>query len=134
MAQASTGQYPADLTNQLGSSEQVHFFSWLATKGGCFGLATKRDEYWIALTNQRVLYRAMVRDEANKRTIEREGMVPFSKVSGIEVTNVKADGCAGGKSSALKIGSSGGEVMIPVVNREKGLEVRNAYSRLAHGA
>jgi len=123
-------KYPMDLTSQLGVGEQVRFFSYLATKGGCFGLAAKRDEYWIALTDRRILYRAMVRD--NKQTIERDGLIPFDKISHVEVAQATQSGCGGGKSFVLKVGASGGEVQIPIVSREKGLEVRNAYAKLSY--
>ena len=124
------GKYPADLMGQLGQGERIQFFSYLATKGGCLGMGGTSSRYWIAMTDRRIIYSAMVQDQ--NKTINRDGMVPFPKVSHVEVAEVKQGGCMSSKSYLLKIGASGGEVHIPITTREKGLEVRNAYARLAH--
>jgi hypothetical protein len=72
----------------------------------------------------------MVRDATGKETVERDGLIPLSKVSHVEVTQATKSGCLGEKTFYLTIGSSGGQVQIPIPNREKGVEVRHIVSEI----
>lgn len=125
----SSSKYPAEVTAQLLEGEHVEYFSYIAQKGGCLS-SSSRDEHWIALTNKRMFYKALVRSPEEKRTVERDGLIPLEKISFVEVTSAEKDGCSGSKSYQLKLGSSGGEVSIPIPTREKGVEVRGVYARI----
>ncbi len=92
-----------------------------------------RDEHWVAMTNKRFMYKALVRLQDRKTTVEKDGVIPLAMVSVVQVTEVRQAGCSGTKSFQLMIGSSGNEIAIPILTREKGVEVRNAYSQIIHG-
>ena len=123
---------PDGLKNQLLGNEKVYYFSYISYKGGCLS-SSSRDEYWIALTNKRVLYKAKVKEEDTNTLIEKDGILPIDKISFIEVTDVKESGC-GGCSSAqvyeLRISTSGGTIRIPLPTKEKGYEIRKKYSEV----
>ena len=124
--------FPDGLKNQLLGKEEVSYFSYISYKGGCLS-SSSRDEYWIALTNKRVLYKAKVKEEGTNILIEKDGVLPIDKISFIEVTDVKKPGCAGCASTQvyeLRISSSGGTVRIPLPTKEKGYEIRKKYSEV----
>ena len=116
---------PVDLANQIVHGEFVHYFSYISYKGGCFSTSSRQD-YWIALTNKRVLYKARVIE--NARSVEKEGVLPLDKISFIEVTDVKdSSGCSSSSFYEIRISTSGGTVSIPVPTKEKGYEIRNTF-------
>ena len=120
---------PKELTNQLMSNESIFYFSYLSMSGGCGG-GGKKEDYWIALSDKRVLYKTKVLEQ-NKNYVERDGIIPFEKISFIEVSEAKtAQGCSTSKGFVLNISSSGGQAIIPIPTKEKGHEIRQVYSEL----
>jgi hypothetical protein len=120
---------PKELTNQLMSNETIYYFSYLSMKGGC-GVGGKKENYWIALSDKRVLYKTKVLGQ-NKNYIERDGIIPFDKISFLEVSEVKTgQGCRKSKGFVLNISSSGGQAIIPIPTKEKGHEIRQVFSEL----
>lgn len=123
------GKYPAGVESQLLPGERIEYFSYISQKGGC-GSTTPREEHWIAMTDRRILYRALVRELEKNRTLERDGLIPLDKVSLIEVTQATQSGCGSLKSFELRIGSSGSHVVIPLPTVQKGLEIRQNYATI----
>src|SRR3989344_5089247 len=119
---------PEELTKHLLDKEKVYYFSYISYKGGCLS-SSSREEYWIALTDRRVIYKAKVKE--NNSVVEKEGMLPFEKVSFIEVTDVKeSSGCSSAQSYELRISTSGGMVRIPIPTKEKGHEIKRVFSEI----
>ena len=111
------------------ASEKVHYFSYISYGGGCLS-SSARDEFWISLTNKRVLYKANVTEE-DKRTIEKNGILPLEKVSFIEVTDMtENEGCSSTQAYQLRISTSGGTIVIPIPTKEKGYEIRKIFSEI----
>lgn len=125
-------ELPEILKSHLLPSEKVHYFSYIAFKGGCWG-QSNLPEHWIALTNKRVLYKSKVIEETTK-VVEKEGILPLDKISFIEVTDVKdSSGCGGCNSTnyyELRISTSGGTIRIPLPTKEKGYEIRKKFSEV----
>src|ERR1700742_2110291 len=87
---------PSDLTSQLMSTEMVYYFSFIAFKGGC-GSSGQKENYWLALTDKRGIYKTKVAELKGKleNLVERDGDLPFNKISFIEVSEAKeAKGCS----------------------------------------
>lgn len=122
---------PDEVSSQLMSKEEVYYFSYISYKGGC-GSSGARQNYWIALTNKRVLYKAKILEEKLKY-VEKDGILPLDKISFVEVSEVKDTkgcGCSSAKVFQLRISSSGGTVIIPIPTKEKGYEIRKVYSEI----
>ena len=99
---------PEELQTQLIHDEKVYYFSYIVYKGGCLR-SSSRDEYWIALTNKRVIYKAKVKEDNS--VVEKDGILPLEKVSFVEVTEVKEkSGCSSTHSFELRISTSGGTI------------------------
>jgi hypothetical protein len=126
--QRITEGLPNELTMQLLPQEEVYYFSYISFDGGCFS-SSSRNNYWIALTNKRVLYKTKVM-ETNNIFTEKDGILPLDKVSFIEVTEQTNKGCSPTKSYQLRISSSGGTSIIPIPTKEKGYEIRKVYSEI----
>jgi hypothetical protein len=119
---------PNQLRTQLTRGERVYYFSYIVTQGGCLG-RSERDNYWIAITNKRVIYQTKIMLESNK-IVTRDGILPLEQVSFIEVTEVATTGCLSTKTYALEISTSGGKVNIPIPSKEKGIEIRSKYTNI----
>lgn len=123
-------ELPISVTSQLLQNENVYYFSFLVLKdeGGCCG-SSSRGDYWIALTNKRILYRTKVKEDNNTKLVERNGVIPFEKVSGIEIVyNEENLGCGGNSQyHELHIGNSGKLIVIPLPTEQKGFEIRKIY-------
>jgi hypothetical protein len=131
-----TDGLPTDLTYQLLAGETVHYFSYIAFKGGC-GSSDPKEHYWLALTNRRVLYKTKVAESDGKREtyVEKDGILPFDKISFIEVSEAsESSGCSKTTAFRLRISTSGGTVIIPIPTRERGYEVRRMHSELSQQA
>ncbi|MFT3679806.1 MAG: PH domain-containing protein [Ferruginibacter sp.] len=125
---------PADVTNQLMSAEKVYYFSFIAFKGGC-GSGGQKENYWLALTDRRVMYKTKVSELNGKleNFVEKDGDLPFDKISFIEVSEGQdTKGCNTTKAFQLRISTSGGTIAIPIPTKEKGYEIRKIYSELSH--
>lgn len=121
---------PNALTMQLMSNENVYYFSYISSTGGCGSRGIKQD-YWIGLTDKRVLYKTMIMEGSSY--IEKDGILPFEKVSFLEVSDSKdAQGCGQTKGYQLRISTSGGTLIIPIPTKEKGYEIRKIFSELNH--
>lgn len=123
---------PSEVTSQLMSQEEVYYFSYISLKGGC-GNSGSRQNYWITLTNKRVLYKTNIFEEINKRYVEKDGILPLDKISFVEVSEEQAKqgcGCSTAKVFHLRISSSGGTINIPIPTKEKGYEIRKVYSEI----
>lgn len=119
---------PSDLAMQLLSNETVYYFSFIALAGGCGG-SGKKDNYWISLTDKRVLYKTKVME--GKISVEKDGILPFEKISFLEVSEAQdAQGCGQAKAFQLRISTSGGTLVIPIPTKEKCYEIRQIYSEL----
>jgi len=119
---------PSELTSQLMSQESVYYFSFIAFEGGC-GSSKSRQNYWISVTNKRVLYKTKVVE--NNTIVEKDGILPLEKISFVEVSEgKKTAGCSSVVMYELRISTSGGTVIIPVPTKEKGFEVRKVYSEI----
>jgi hypothetical protein len=69
----------------------------------------------------------------NKDYIEKDGILPFEKISFLEVSEAKdSQGCGEQKGFQLNISTSGGTLIIPIPTKEKGYEIRRVYSELNH--
>jgi len=124
-----TNGLPNDVTMQLLPNETVYYFSYLSAKGGC--LSGQKQNYWIGITDKRILYKTKVME--GKEYVEKDGILPFEKVSFVEVSEIKQkDGCSNTISFQLRISSGGGTVIIPIMNKEKGYEIRQVYSQLTY--
>jgi len=131
---AITGGLPGDLTNQLMPAEKVYYFSFIAFKGGC-GAKGEKQNYWLALTDRRVMYKTKVSELNGKVETfrEKDGDLPFDKISFIEVSEAQnASGCSTTKLFQLRISTSGGTIVIHIPTKEKGYEIRKTYSELSH--
>jgi len=131
---AITTGLPADVTNQLMAAEKVYYFSFIAFKGGCVSSGQK-ENYWLALTDRRVMYKTKVSELKGKleNFVEKDGDLPFDKISFIEVSEgQEASGCNTTKTFQLRISTSGGTIAIPIPTKEKGYEIRKIYSELSH--
>jgi hypothetical protein len=123
-----TDGIPSDLAMQLMSSEKVYYFSFISTTGGC-GSNKKKDNYWIGLTDKRVLYKTKVMED--KIFVEKDGILPFDKISFLEVSELQiTQGCNQTKGFQLRISTSGGALIITIPTKEKGYEIRRIYSEL----
>lgn len=123
---------PNEVKSQLMSDEKVYYFSYIAFKGGC-GSSGEKEKYWLALTDRRVMYKTKVFEGEGKSVnyVEKDGDLPFNKISFIEVSEVNvSSGCSSKKSNELRISSSGGTIKIPIPTKEKGYEIRRVYSEL----
>jgi len=131
---AITTGLPVDVTSQLMAAENVYYFSFIAFKGGC-GSKGQKENYWLALTDRRVMYKTKVSELKGKieNFVEKDGDLPFDKISFIEVSeDQEAKGCSTTKAFQLRISTSGGTVVIPIPTKEKGYEIRKIYSELSH--
>lgn len=120
-------ELPDDIESLLLSNETVHYFSYIAFKGGCFR-SVSRDNYWVMLTDARVLYRSKVMDGQSEVT--KNGIVPLEKVSFLEVEEKSESGCTSKHFYFLRISSSGGTIALPLPTVEKGYEIRDAFSKM----
>ncbi|PWK04987.1 hypothetical protein [Tumebacillus permanentifrigoris] len=82
---------PNDLRAQLMSQEVVYYFSYIAFKGGC-GSSGSRSNYWIALTDKRVLYKSRIQEDNKATFVEKDGVLPLEKVSFMEVSEKSQGG------------------------------------------
>lgn len=122
---------PLVLTSQLLEDEDVYYFSYLVlekNEGGCCG-STARADYWIALTNKRILYKTKIKDNEKVKLYETNGIIPFDKIAGIEIVQEEENlGCSGeSKCYELHIGSMGKVIIIPLPTERKGFEIRKIY-------
>jgi len=134
LTEINTG-LPPEVTSQLMATEKVYYFSFITFKGGC-GSSGQQDNYWLVLTDRRVMYKTKVSELKDKTEhfFERNGDLPFEKISFIEVSEVQTSkGCNTEKAFQLRISTSGGTIAIPVPTKEKGYEIRRIYSELSHG-
>jgi len=128
MLTAITEGLPHDLVMQLMPDEAVYYFSYITASGGCGGSGEKQD-YWIGLTDKRVLYKTKVMED--KSYVEKDGILPFEKISFLEVSEAQGgQGCNQDKGFQLRISTSGGTLIIPIPTKEKGYEIRQVYSAL----
>lgn len=119
---------PSDLVSQLLKNETVFYFSFIASTGGCGG-SGKKENYWISLTDKRVLYKTKVME--GNVFVEKDGILPFDKVSFLEVSESQiSQGCGQTKGFQLRISTSGGTLIIPIPTKQKGYEIRQVYSEL----
>lgn len=119
---------PEELINQLIKNEKVYYFSYISTKGGCFSSSSK-EEHWIALTNTKVIYKGKVKE--NVKMEEMDGMLPFDKISFIQVSEKKESSCCSSTNYyLLEIGTSGKSISIALPTKEKCQEVRKVYSEI----
>jgi hypothetical protein len=117
---------PEELTSQLRLDEKVYYFSYISFKGGCLS-SKSRQEYWISVTNKRVIYKTRIKED--NKFIEKDGILPFEEISFIEVTEFEEkSGCSSAKAFQLRISTSGGTAIIPIPTKEKGYEIRKVYS------
>ena len=131
---AITTGLPGDVTSQLMAAEKVYYFSFIAFKGGCDSKGQKQN-YWLALTDRRVMYKTKISELKGKTEsfTEKDGDLPFNKISFIEVSEGQnASGCNTTKAFQLRISTSGGTIVIPIPTKEKGYEIRKIYSELSH--
>lgn len=129
-----TAGLPPDVTSQLMATEKVYYFSFITFKGGCDSNGQK-ENYWLALTDRRVMYKTKVSEIKGKieNFVEKDGDLPFDKISFIEVSEgQESQGCNTTKTFQLRISTSGGTVAIPIPTKEKGYEIRKTYSELSH--
>lgn len=125
---AITDGLPGDLTMQLMPEEAVYYFSYISITGGCGGSGEKQD-YWIGLTDKRVLYKTKVMED--KSYVKKDGILPFEKISFLEVSEAQdSQGCGQPKGFHLRLSTSGGTIIIPIPTKEKGYEIRQVYSAL----
>ncbi|MFC4232600.1 PH domain-containing protein [Parasediminibacterium paludis] len=127
---------PMEVTYQLMDTEKVYYFSFIAFKGGC-GSSGQHQNYWLALTDRRVMYKTKVSELKGKleNFVEKDGDLPFDKISFIEVSEgQEVKGCSAQKTFQLRISTSGGTIAIPIPTKEKGYEIRKIYSELSHKA
>ena len=123
---------PNEVKNQLMPDEKVYYFSYIAFKGGC-GSSGEKEKYWLTLTDRRVMYKTKVFEGEGKSInyVEKDGDLPFNKISFIEVSEVSVSkGCSSKKVNELRISSSGGTIKIPIPTKEKGYQIRKVYSQL----
>lgn len=131
---AITAGLPYDVTSQLMAAENVYYFSFIAFNGGCDSKGQK-ENYWLALTDRRVMYKTKVSELKGKMEnfVEKDGDLPFDKISFIEVSEGQgSQGCNTTKAFQLRISTSGGTIAIPIPTKEKGYEIRKIYSELSH--
>lgn len=129
-----TSGLPSEVISQLMATEKVYYFSFIAFKGGC-GTPGQKENYWLALTDRRVMYKTKVSELRGslENFVEKDGDLPFDKISFIEVSEgQETKGCSTKKAFQLRISTSGGTIVIPVPTKEKGLEIRKTYSELSH--
>ena len=125
-------ELPLSISSQLLTNENVYYFSFITFVGGC-ATSNSYEDHWIALTDKRVLYKSKVTDENNRGFNERDGIIPFEKISFMEIDkNIQnvGCGCSGTNSFNLKIASSGTMVVIPIPTEAKAYEIRKAYMEL----
>lgn len=125
---------PLSVTSQLLRDEKVYYFSYLIleNKGGCMSSSARAD-YWIALTDKRLLYKAKVKNnDEHVQLIEKNGIVLLDKIGSLEIVKIEENlGCAGTDINyALNVGSVGNNVYILLPNESKGFEIRKTYMEL----
>lgn len=123
---------PNEVRDQLMPNEKVYYFSFIAFKGGC-GSSDEKEKYWLSLTDRRVMYKTRVFEGEGKSIsyVEKDGDLPFNKISFIEVSEVSVSkGCSNKKVNELRISSSGGTIKIPIPTKEKGYQIRKVYTQL----
>lgn len=133
LSEITTG-LPPEVSTQLLPNEKVYYFSFIAFNGGCASSKPK-ENYWLALTDRRVMYKTKMLDLKGslQNFIERDGDLPFEKISFIEVSEgQESNGCSSQQAFQLRISTSGGTVAIPIPSKEKGYEIRKVYSELSH--
>ncbi len=131
--QINKNELPANVVCQLLNDEKVYYFSFLSLdNGGCLNVKATTEHYWICLTDKRILYKAKIQEGDNSKLIERNGIIPFDKISYLEITDKKEDyGCMGKTACFdLKVGNSGGVIGIPIPTERKGFEIRKIYMEL----
>ena len=120
-------ELPDKVVSQLLTNETVYYFSYITFKGGCLSNESI-ENHWICLTNKRVLYKSKIKENNNQKLIEKNGVIPFEKISSIEIAhNAENVGCGSTESYELIIGSSGSITAIPIPTEEKGFEIRKIY-------
>lgn len=77
---------PNEVLMQLMSNETVYYFSYITASGGCGG-SGKKQNYWICLTDKRVLYKTKVVE--GNAYVEKDGILPFEKISFLRFQNHK---------------------------------------------
>ncbi len=128
-------ELPVGVKSQLLTGEDIYYFSYISLTGGCMSNESLQD-HWVALTNKRLLYKSKVRESQNNtlQFIEKNGIIPFEKISFIEITKAETSpGCgfSGVMFYELRIGSSGGTTIIPIPSEEKGFEIRKIYMEVS---
>jgi hypothetical protein len=124
---------PTEFTSQLSEGENVYFFSPLETQGGCLGFGSSSGNFWVGLTDKRVLYHAKVKE--GNSYFERDGILLLKNISSLEISETQLPGCLGTsilapKSWELRINAQGGIIGLPFANKEKGNEMRSIYHEL----
>lgn len=126
---AITEGIPNDLKIQLSTDESVYYFSYISETGGCGKAGGERQNFWIALTGKRVIYKTKIKEGTT--FIEKDGILPFDKISFLEVSEMQSSqGCQSQKGYLLKVSTSGGTVIIPIPTKEKCYEIRKVYTEL----
>lgn len=128
-------ELPIGITSQLLNEEKVYYFSYISFVGGCMSNGDSQD-HWVALTNKRLLYKSKVKETQSNvlRFVEKNGIIPFDKISFIEITKAESNAGCGFNGTIfyeLRLGSSGGTTIIPIPNEEKGFEIRRVYMEIA---
>lgn len=123
---------PEQVTQQLLENENAYYFSFIAFKGGCAS-SEAREDHWVCMTDKRMLYRSRVKDDNHITFIERNGVIRFDKISFIEVVKAEQNtGCSGvNVYYELRVGSSGGKIILPIPTEARGFEIRQAYIELS---
>lgn len=125
-------ELPQEVTYQLLSNETVYYFSYINIQdGGCMSSGSSA-LYWIALSDKRILYKSKIKENDNDNTklTEKNGIIPFDKISGVEITHGEEQGCSNTEYYQLRVSNSGGAIIIPILTELKGFEIRKAYMEL----
>ncbi|MDD4127519.1 MAG: hypothetical protein PHV39_07525 [Methanomicrobium sp.] len=118
---------PDELLKQLYTDERLCFFSPVAFKGGCLSFS-KKANFWVALTDKRLLYHAKIKE--GRAYAEREGVIKIRNISSLELVEEMGSGCLAPKFWALRVNVHGAVIGIPFPNKGKGLEIRSIYYEL----
>lgn len=135
----SRDRLPKELNDLLEDGEDCYYYSPVAFKGGCLSFVEKTN-YWVALSDKRLLYRAKIKtsDSTVQHYYEREGTIPFEKISHIEVGETtqsgciesEALGCMTNKYWGVNINVQGAIIHIPLPNKGDGSTLRALFYQI----
>ena len=108
-------ELPKALRDKPQTGEVVHYFSYIADKGGCG--KPEQVKQWMLVTNKRIMFEASVKESSasDANFSHQNGTIPMAKVSYVACSEVSVKKWWGPvKATHLIINSSGGQIVLEI--------------------